>query len=114
VFHIYRRKADHICCIRLILEEKWEHSERVHQIFVDLKKSYDSIRREVLNHIPIEFVIAMKLFMLIKTCLYNCWLFNDSVCPVYQFLITPGGVCGYCHIKLSEFRFESLQVSFLT
>jgi hypothetical protein len=69
VFHIYRRKADHICCIRLILEEKWENSERVHQIFVDLKKSYDSIRREVPNNIPIEFGIAMKRVCTIAGCL---------------------------------------------
>jgi hypothetical protein len=29
------------------LEKKWEHNEAVHQLFVDFKKAYDSVRREV-------------------------------------------------------------------
>jgi hypothetical protein len=38
-------------CIHLILEVKWEYNETVHQLFVDFKKAYDSIRREVLYSI---------------------------------------------------------------
>jgi hypothetical protein len=34
--------------IRQILEKKWEYNETVHQLFVDFKKAYDSVRREVL------------------------------------------------------------------
>jgi hypothetical protein len=34
-----------------ILERKWEYNETVHQLFVDLKKAYDSVRREVLYNI---------------------------------------------------------------
>jgi len=30
------------------IEKKWEYSAAVHQIFIDLKKPYDSVRREVL------------------------------------------------------------------
>jgi hypothetical protein len=41
----------------------------VHQIFIDFKKAYDSVRREVLYNILIEFGIPMKLVMLIKMCL---------------------------------------------
>jgi hypothetical protein len=36
-------------------EKKWEYSETVHHLFVDFKKAYDSIRREVLYNILIGF-----------------------------------------------------------
>jgi hypothetical protein len=49
---------DHIFYIRQILEKKWEYNEAVHQFFIDLKKAYDSVRREVLYNIPIEFGIS--------------------------------------------------------
>jgi len=38
----------------------------VHQLFIDFKKAYDSVWREVLYNILIEFVIPMKLVRLIK------------------------------------------------
>jgi hypothetical protein len=41
----------------------------VHQLFVDFKKAYDSVRREVLYIILIEFGIPLKLVRLIKMCL---------------------------------------------
>jgi hypothetical protein len=41
----------------------------VHQLFVDFKKAHDSVRREVLYNILIEFGISLKLVMLIKMCL---------------------------------------------
>jgi len=41
----------------------------VHQLFIDFKKAYDSVRREVLYNILIEFLIPMKLVRLIKMCL---------------------------------------------
>jgi len=46
----FRRNSsiiDHIFCIRQILETKWEYNEEVHQIFIKLKRAYDSVRREV-------------------------------------------------------------------
>jgi hypothetical protein len=42
---------------------------QVHQLFVDFKKAYDSVRREVLYNILIEFGITMKLVRLIEMCL---------------------------------------------
>jgi hypothetical protein len=30
------------------IKEKWEYNETVHQLFIDFKKAYDSMRREVL------------------------------------------------------------------
>jgi purine nucleoside phosphorylase len=62
-------KLGEIFCIRQILERKQEYNETVHQLFVDLKKAYDSVRREVLYNILIEFGIPMKLVRLIKMCL---------------------------------------------
>jgi sorting nexin-29 len=50
-------------------KKRWEYTETVHQIFIDFKKAYDSVRREVLYNILIEFGIPMKLVRLIKMCL---------------------------------------------
>ena len=44
-----------------MLEKKWEYNESVHQLFIDFKKAYDSVRREVFYNILIEFGIPMKL-----------------------------------------------------
>jgi hypothetical protein len=41
----------------------------VHQLFIDFKKAYDSIKREVLYSILVEFGIPKKLVRLIKMCL---------------------------------------------
>ena len=59
----------HIFCIRQKLEKKWEYNEAVHQLFIDLKKAYDSVKRAVLYNIFNEFGIAKKLVRLIKVCL---------------------------------------------
>ena len=50
-FRRSRSTTDHIFCICQILEKKWEYNEAVHQLFIDFKKAYDSVRREVLYHI---------------------------------------------------------------
>jgi hypothetical protein len=42
-------------------EKKWEYNETVHQLFRDYKNPYDSVRREVLYNIVIEFGVYMKL-----------------------------------------------------
>ena len=41
----------------------------MHQLFIDFKKAYDSVRSEILYNILIEFGIPMKLVRLIKMCL---------------------------------------------
>jgi len=41
----------------------------LHQPFIDFKKAYDSVRREPLYNILIEFGIPMKMVRLIKMCL---------------------------------------------
>jgi hypothetical protein len=66
-----------LSCIHQILEKNWECNETVRQLFIDFKKAYDSVRREVLYNIFIEFGIHMKLARLIKMCL------NETYCKVH-------------------------------
>jgi len=51
-----------------ILEKKCEYNEAVHQLFTDFKKTYNSVRREVLYNILTEFGIPMQMVRLIKMC----------------------------------------------
>jgi hypothetical protein len=44
------------------------HRGAVHQLFIDFKKAYDSVKKEVLNNILLEFGIK-NLFRLIRMCL---------------------------------------------
>jgi hypothetical protein len=44
------------------------------QLFIDIKKVYDSVRREVLCNIVIEFRVPMKLVRLIKICLKETYI----------------------------------------
>jgi hypothetical protein len=48
-----------------ILEKKWEYNKTEHQLLIEFKKAYDSLRREVLYNILIEFEIPMELVRLI-------------------------------------------------
>ena len=68
-FRRNRSTTDRIFSIRQILEKKWEYNEAVHQLFIDFKKAYYSVRWEVLYNILIEFGIPKKLVRLIKICL---------------------------------------------
>jgi hypothetical protein len=55
--------GDHQCGLRrnrstakqlFCINQKWEYSERVRQLFIDFKSAYDSVRREVLYNILIN------------------------------------------------------------
>jgi sorting nexin-29 len=46
--------------------KKCEYNGTVYQLFIDFKKAYDSVRREVLYNILIEFGIPRKLAGLIQ------------------------------------------------
>jgi hypothetical protein len=48
-------------CIHHNLEKKWEYA-REYQLFIDYKKVNDSVGREILYNIFIEFRVSMKLF----------------------------------------------------
>jgi hypothetical protein len=67
------RSTDQIFYIRQILEKKWEYNGTVHQLFIDFKKAYDSVTREALYNILIEFGIPRKLVGLIKMCLHETY-----------------------------------------
>jgi hypothetical protein len=67
---------DQIFYIRQILEKKWEYNGTMHQLFIDFKKAYDSIKREVLYNILLEFCIPKKLVRLIEMC------FNETYSKV--------------------------------
>jgi len=68
-FRSNRSTIDHLFCIRQILEKKWEYNEPIHQLFIYFKKAYDSVTREVLYKILIEFGIRRKFVSLIKMSL---------------------------------------------
>jgi hypothetical protein len=61
--------TDQIFYIRQIIEKKWEYNGMVHQLFIDFKKAYDSINREILYNILLEFSIPKKLVRPVKMCL---------------------------------------------
>jgi sorting nexin-29 len=64
-----RSTTDQIFCIRQILEKILEYTETVLWLFICFKKAYDSVRREVLYNIFIEFGVPMEIVRLIKICL---------------------------------------------
>jgi hypothetical protein len=47
-------------CIRQNLERVWGYNETVHQLFVELKEPRDSVRREVVYRILVEFEARTK------------------------------------------------------
>ena len=58
----------YMLCILQIIDKIWEYNE-VHQLFTDLKKAYNSVRKEGLYNIFTEFGIPMKLARIITMCL---------------------------------------------
>jgi hypothetical protein len=46
--------------------KKCECNAAVHQLFIDFKKAYDSVKREVLYNILLEFGVHKKLLRLIN------------------------------------------------
>jgi hypothetical protein len=46
-----------------------EYNEIVHQLFIDFEKAYESVRREVLYNIPLEFDVLIEFVRLLKLCL---------------------------------------------
>jgi hypothetical protein len=62
----HTRSTDQSFFIHQILEKKWEYNETVHQLFINFKKSYDSVRMEVLYNILIDSGVTTKPVRLIK------------------------------------------------
>ena len=68
-FRRNRSTADQIFTIRQILEKKWEFDQSVHQLYIDFKKAYDSIKREKMYEILTRWGIPKKLANLVQVCL---------------------------------------------
>jgi hypothetical protein len=68
-FRCNRSTTNQTFYIRRILEKKWECNWTIHQLCIDFKKAYDSVKREVLYSILLESNIPKKLVRLIKMCL---------------------------------------------
>jgi hypothetical protein len=64
-----RSTTNQIFCIRQREEKKWEHNGTVHQLFIDFKKAYYPVQREILYNIHNVFRISRKIAGLIKMCL---------------------------------------------
>jgi hypothetical protein len=66
-----RSTTDHIFCIRQMPEKKWKYNKTVYHLIIDFKKTYDSVRGEVLKYCTIfsELGVQVKIVRLIKLCL---------------------------------------------
>jgi len=72
----------YICCILQKLKKKWEQNKAMHQLFIDVKSTYDSGRRETSDNILVEFGVPMGEVRLIKMCLNDTYsrVWIDSFC----------------------------------
>jgi hypothetical protein len=61
--------TDQIFYIASYWRKKCEYNGTVRHLFTDFKKAYDSVKREVLYNIMLEFGILKKLVRVIKMCL---------------------------------------------
>jgi hypothetical protein len=66
------------------MEKKQKYTDTVHQLFIHFKKDYDSVLREALYNILIEFAVPTKLVGLIKMFLNETY---SKVCTGNIFLI---------------------------
>jgi sorting nexin-29 len=70
-FHHNRSTVDQIFYIWKIPKKKKKKkycNEKVYNLFIGFRKAYDSVKREVLYNILLEFCIPKKLVRLIKMC----------------------------------------------
>jgi hypothetical protein len=88
-----RSTTDQIFCIHQIWEKKWKYNETVHQLFIDFKKAYSSVRRAVLYSILIDFGVPMKLVRLIKISTNICRNLLTQQMPVLVLLCTSYTTC---------------------
>jgi hypothetical protein len=68
VFLQNRSTAEHIFCSQSDAEEKWEYKRQYISYLQIVRKHVDSVGREVLYSIIIEFEVLMKLVRLTKMC----------------------------------------------
>jgi hypothetical protein len=68
-FQHNRSTTDQIFYIQQILEKIWEYNGTAYKLLIDFKKACNSVRREVLYNILMDFRIPRKLIGLIQMCL---------------------------------------------
>jgi hypothetical protein len=69
--------------VRYWRKKKWKYNEAAHQLFIDFKKAYDSVVKEILYHILREFGVVINLIRLIKVCL-NELILKVRVCKHFS------------------------------
>lgn len=62
---------EQLSIIGQIIEKKYEYRQNMWQLFIDFKKAYDSIHRNSLYKIMLEFGFPQKLVQLTKLCMEN-------------------------------------------
>jgi hypothetical protein len=85
---INRSTTDQIFCIRVILEEDGNTMRQVNQLLIHFKKIYDSVRRDVLCNILLEFRVPIKLVRLIKMRL-NETFSKVHIGNIYLIILLP-------------------------
>jgi hypothetical protein len=60
----FSQLLDRFFCLHQILDRKWSTIKQ----YIDFKKAYDWVRREVLYSILIKFGVVLKLVTLIEMC----------------------------------------------
>jgi len=66
-----RSATDQLCAVKQVLEKCWEYDIDVYQLYVDFRKAYDSIDREKLYGIMLDFNISRKLLRLTRLTMEN-------------------------------------------
>lgn len=66
-----RSTLDPLFTVRQVQEKCWEYNIDIYQLFVDFKQAYDSIDRERLYTVLLDFNIPHKLVRLIRTTMMN-------------------------------------------
>jgi hypothetical protein len=64
----HHNSEDHRQHIQIFFIIYWRRNGTVHQLFIEYKKACDSVRREVMYSILIDFGIPVELDRLIKVC----------------------------------------------
>jgi hypothetical protein len=59
-FQRNRPTTDQVLCICQVLEKKWEYNGTVDYIFIDFKKAYNSVRKELLYTVKLDVTDVTK------------------------------------------------------